>query len=104
MTRLRTTGAFIDDSSLHTCTIEADIYGPATMKQILVGNHVKRGETANIVTLQALFVLYQKAFFQSTQEDSRGIADLSKEVADACTQARNDELKEANYKLIAKSC
>ena len=58
------------------------------------------GETAHVVTLQALFALYQKAFIQSTQEDSRGVADLSKEVTDACTQATNDGLKETNYKLL----
>ena len=63
--------------------IEADIYGPSTTKQILDGNHVKRGQTAHIVTLQALFMLYQNAFFQFSQEDSKVIADLSKQVTDA---------------------
>ena len=62
------------------------------------GYHVKRGEVARIVTLEALFVLYQKAFFQSSQEDSRVIADLSKEVVDACTQEPNVDIKEANAK------
>ena len=62
------------------------------------GNHVKRGEVAHIVTLEALFALYQKAFFQSFQDDSRVIADLSKEVVDACTQAPNVDIKEANAK------
>ena len=100
MAQLRTIGAFIEDSGLDMCWVESEIYGPGTVKQILEGNHVKRGEVAHIVTLEALFALYQKALFQSFQEDSRVIADLSKEVADACTQAPNVDIKEANAKLM----
>lgn len=76
MAQLRTIGAFIEDSGLDLCWIEADIYGTGTVKQILDGNHVKRGEVAHTVTLEALFALYQKAFFESSQEDTKDIADL----------------------------
>jgi hypothetical protein len=76
MAQLRAIGAFIEDSGLDMCWIEANIYGPATVKQILDGKHVNRGEPAHIVTLQALFMLYQKAFFKYSQEDSKDIADL----------------------------
>lgn len=82
------------------CWIEAEIYGPATVKQILDGNHVKRGEVAHIVTLEALFALYQKAFLQSSQEDLKVTADLSNEVADACTQATTVDVKDVNAKLV----
>jgi len=58
MAQLRTIGAFIEDSGLDMCWVEADIYGPATVKQILEGNHVRRGEAAHVATLQALFALY----------------------------------------------
>ena len=44
-------------------TYGSDLYVPSTVKQILGGNHVKRGKAAHIVTLQALFSLYQEAFF-----------------------------------------
>lgn len=101
MAQLRTIGVFIEDSGLDLCWIEADIYGTGTVKQILDGNHVKRGEVAHTVTLEALFALYQKAFFESSQEDTKDIADLSREVADVCKQAANIELKEANTKLMS---
>ena len=55
--QLRTIGAFIEDSGIDMCWIEASIYGPATVKQILEGNHVKRGEAAHLGTLQAFFAL-----------------------------------------------
>lgn len=63
MAQLRTIGAFIESSGLNMCWVESDLYGPCTVKQILGGNHVKRGEAAHMVTLQALFSLYQEAFF-----------------------------------------
>ena len=100
MAQLRTIGAFIEDGGLSMCWIEAGIYGPATVKQILHGNYVKRGEVAHIVTLEALFALYQKAFLQSSQEDTKVIADLSNEVADACTQATTVDVKDVNAKLV----
>ena len=59
MAQLRTIGAFIEDSGLDMCWVESDLYGPSTVKQILGGNHVKRGEVAHTITLQALFSLYQ---------------------------------------------
>ena len=63
MAQLRTIGAFIENSGLDMCWVESDLYGPFTVKQILAENHVKRGEAAHTVTLQALFSLYQEAFF-----------------------------------------
>ena len=61
--QLRTIGAFIENSGLDMGWVESNLYGPSTVKQILGGNHVKRGEAAHMVILQALFSLYQEAFF-----------------------------------------
>lgn len=60
MAQLRTLGCFVDNSGVVLCWIESDLYAPATVKQIIDGNHVKRGLTAHIVTLQVLFTLYQR--------------------------------------------
>jgi len=100
MAQLRTIGAFIEDSGLDTCWMEADIHGPATVKQILDGNHVKRGEVAHIVTLEALFELYQKAFLQGSKEDLKVIGNLSNEVADACTQATTVDVKDVRAEVV----
>ena len=80
--------------------LEADIYGPATIKQILEGNHVRRGEAAHLVTLQALFALYQKAFSQSSETDYEAIVDLVAQVIDACSTETNEDLVEANMALM----
>ena len=37
MVQLRTIGAFIEDSGIDLCWIEADLYGPTTVKQIIDG-------------------------------------------------------------------
>ena len=64
MAQLKTIGAYIENSGIDMTWIESDLYGPCTVKQILEGNHVKRTETAHLVTLQSLFVLYQEAFLK----------------------------------------
>lgn len=68
MAQLRAIGAFIENSGLDLCWIESDLYGPATVKQIIGGDHVKRGETAHLITVQALFEIYEEAFFQQHQD------------------------------------
>ena len=71
MAQLRSIGAFIENSGIDMAWVESELYGPSTVKQIIDGKHVKRGETAHLVTLQALFILYQEAFLQQESEPSR---------------------------------
>ena len=63
MAQLRTIGSYIESSGLDDVWIESDIYGPATVKQILEGKNMKRGLEAHVTTLQALFSLYAEEFF-----------------------------------------
>ena len=51
MAQLWTIGGFIKDSGIDLCWIEADLYGPTTVKQIIDCNHVKRGQASHMVTL-----------------------------------------------------
>ena len=48
----------------------------------------------------ALFALYQKAFFQSSQTDYQAVADLVAQVVDACSTETNEDLVEANMALM----
>ena len=64
MAMLRTIGSYIDNSGLDTSWLESDMYRPATHRQLLDGNHVKRAIQAHMTTLLALFSLYQEAFFE----------------------------------------
>lgn len=67
MEQLRTIGAFIENSGIDMAWIESDLYGPNTVKKILEGNHVKRGEAAHLVTLQAFSFYTRKRFFSTYQ-------------------------------------
>ena len=58
MAMLRTICAYVENSGIDMCWVESELYGPPTVRQILDGNHVKRGENAHIIALQALFTLY----------------------------------------------
>ena len=68
MAELRSIGGYIDNSGIDLSWIEANLYGPVTVKQILNCNHIARGLTAHIVSLEALFNLYQEAFFEQHLE------------------------------------
>ena len=68
MAQLRTIEAYIESSGIDSSWIEADLYGSATVKQIIDGNHIRCGQEAHVITLQALFMLYQEAFFKQHPE------------------------------------
>ena len=64
MAQLKTNGAYIENSGVDMAWIESDLYSSSTVRQIVEGNNVKRAKTAHLVTLQALFNLYQQVFLE----------------------------------------
>ena len=101
MAQLRTLGSFIEGSGIDLCWIESDLYGPTTVKQILEGKHVKRGEAAHKVSLQALFILYQRAFL--SQQDPvmvNQIKEYAKQLGDACERGTKKEVQEASARMV----
>ena len=45
MVELGTMGSYVEGGGVDLCRVESDLYGPATVKQILNGKHVKRGSS-----------------------------------------------------------
>ena len=101
MAQLRTLGSFIENSGVDLCWLESDLYGPTTVKQILEGKHVKRGETAHMLTLQVLFMLYQIAFL-SRQDPLlvKKIEDCAKQLGNACERETKKEVQETSAKMV----
>ena len=64
MAMLRKIVSYVDNSGLDTIWLESDMYGLATCRQILDGNHVKRAIQTHMATLLAMFSLYQLALFE----------------------------------------
>ena len=99
MAQLRKIGAFIEDSGLDMCWVESDLYGPITVKQILGGNHVKRGEAAHTITLQALFSLYQEAFFVKYPAVRTIIEKSANQLSDACKEGYKQDITAKHEEL-----
>ena len=80
---LRTIGAYIDGSGSDICWIKLELYSPSTVKQILNGNHVKRGEKATMITLQVLFRLYLESFLKCLPKLQKNLELLAREIGEA---------------------
>ena len=79
--------------------MESDLYGPSTVKQILGGNHVKRGEAAHTITLQALFSLYQEAFFVKHPAVRTIIEQSANQLSDACKEGDKQDITAKHEEL-----
>lgn len=101
MAMLRTIGSSVENSGIDMCWVESERYGPSMVRQILDGNHVKRGENAHITTLQALFTLYQEAFFKQHQELHETLQSLAQELCDACKDSTRTQVKKAHMDMVS---
>ena len=70
------------------------------MKQIIEGNHVKRGEAAHMVTLQVLFAMYQKAFFHQEPAILENLQKVAEDLADTCRKGKKNEVQKAHAKMV----
>ena len=85
----------IDAAWLH-----ADLYGQTTIKQILDGNHVKRGVKAHTVTLLSLFDMNIKSFSRRHPEVvDEYKSDLSKFI-DSCNNLSSLEVITKGHEIV----
>jgi hypothetical protein len=84
MAQLRTLGSFVDNSGIDLCWIESDLYGPATAKQIIDGNHVAIIDGNH--TLDNHSVLK--------------IEELAKNLRNACTDGKKTEVSKASQQMV----
>ena len=100
MAQLRTIGRFIENSGVDMCWVESDLYGPSTVKQIIEGNHVRRGQAAHLVTLQALYCMYQEAFFQFDSQCHESISQVATELSEATARGKKEEIEQMNTRMV----
>ena len=100
MAQLRSIGSYMDNSGLDLCWIEAELYGTATVKQILEGRHVNRGIRSHLTTLQALFTLYTDAFFIDKPDLLHKCAEKAQLLNKACTDEGEQQTKKAHEDMI----
>jgi hypothetical protein len=100
MAQLRTIGAFIENSGLDFSWTEANLYGPATVKQILEGRHVRRGIEAHLITTQTLFLMYQDAFFKENPELVSKLTAAAEDIRQACTKRSSEVVLQAHVNML----
>lgn len=98
MAQLRTIGKYIDGTGIPELWVESNIYGPATVKQILEGRHVRRGLEAHRVMLISLFALYQEKFFDQYPEVKQIYCSKMNVLSEAFS---NGDVKTAHEDLVS---
>ena len=97
---LKTIGAYIESGGIDLCWQEAELYGSSTVKQILDGKHVKRGEKVHLITLQAFFRLYLEGFLKHEPDLRQSLEQLSRGLSDACKQGVKERIERAHQRFI----
>lgn len=101
MAQLKTIGAYIENSGIDMAWIEADLYGPSTVSHILEGNHIKRSETAHLITLQSLFTLYLQAFLsQDVSHCKEHLTQLTGQLEGACSSGEKTKIQEKHKEMV----
>ena len=85
MAALRALGTSIENSGIDDAWIEADVYGPATTRQILKCSHYKRALRAHVHTYTALYELLLEEFFTEMQHLKEVCSKPTNDVQEACT-------------------
>ena len=100
MAQLRCIGSYIENSGIDFCWTEADLYGGATVRQILDGKHVKRATEAHMTTLQALSILRQEEFFKDHSDLFGKLKAAADNMNVAYENHDTEEMKKAHSAMI----
>lgn len=76
------------------------MYGPSTVRQIIDGYHVKRGENVHLITLHDLFIMHQEGLFEGDAESYQGLEQVAIELSDACVDGEKIRVNKANAKML----
>lgn len=101
MATLRALGASMENSGIDDAWIEADVYGPATTRQILKCTHYKRAIHAHIYSYVALYEMALEEFFKENSQDV--CLKATEGVEAACSEGKDtkaESTKQANSTLL----
>ena len=100
MAMLKTIAACIESGRIDLCSQDAELYGSCTVKQLPDGKQVKRGEKANLITLQDFFRLYLEGFLKNEPHLRQSLEQLSRELSDACRESVKERIEKALQRFI----
>ena len=84
MAALRALGSSIENSGIDDAWLESNVYGSATIRQILKCTHYKRSIQAHIYTYMALYELVLEMFFEEYPHLKVGAWKAAEKVEEAC--------------------
>lgn len=103
MAALRALGASMENSGIDDAWMEADVYGPATTRQILKCTHYKRSLHAHIYSYVALFEMALEEFFKDNPQLQDMCLKATDGVEAACSEGKDtkaESMKQANSTLL----
>ena len=106
MAALRALGTSIENSGIDDAWLDADIYGPATIRQILKCSHYKRALRAHIHTYMALYELALEQFFTEMPHLKEVCSKSTKDLQEACSNTAfgatdgQECIKTANTRML----
>ena len=92
---LRSLGRYIEGSGLDDIWIETGLYGPAVIRQIFGGRHLKRSVEAHLVNLQALSRIYCEVIASDNTEIENLVASISER---PCVAVRKQDIGEHYFR------
>ncbi|CAK6975646.1 hypothetical protein D5F01_LYC12211 [Scomber scombrus] len=103
MAALRALGASMENSGIDDAWIEADVYGPATTRQILKCTHYKRALHAHIYSYVALYEMALEKFFKENSQLKDVCLKATEGVEAACSEGKDtkaESTKQASSTLL----
>ena len=76
------------------------INNAATVKQILDGKHITRGQRVHMCILQAFFVLYLEGFLENDPVLRTRLEQLSREISEACSEGVKERIQRAHQRFV----
>ncbi|KAI4816689.1 hypothetical protein KUCAC02_009005 [Chaenocephalus aceratus] len=103
MAALRALGASMENSGIDDAWMEADVYGPATTRQILKCTHYKRALHAHIYSYVALYEMALEEFFKDNPQLKYVCLKATEGVEAACSEGKDikaESVKQVNRTLL----
>lgn len=83
MWALAALGKYVEGSGIDQAWVEAGLYSPSTVSQILNGKHIYRGLEAHTITLLSIYDMYFETFMEASPEDSSVFQSMSVKIREA---------------------
>ena len=97
---LKVIGKYIENSGLDRVFLEAGVYGPTTLAQIMCGKHMKRGMEAYMVLYLALTKLLVESVVNNSLLDAEEVENIKEKISCVTSNDGNAKFQEGFKELL----